>query len=85
MASRKKAATLMAIALEIACEPTISADPRKGPFDEPTSGDDDKTVGAIGTLGDFKGPSRGRRRALRLIAGICAVGPTGSLCSFVVV
>jgi hypothetical protein len=61
------------IALEVARQATIAADPGEGSFDDPASGEDDKLV-SVGALDDLDHPSTGagdRLRGLRsLIASI---------------
>src|SRR5258705_11780399 len=61
------------IALEVACQAAIAADPGQGSFDDPTLGQDDEFVQLV-ALDDLEhptaGPGCGSRGARSLIAGI---------------
>ena len=61
------------VALEIACQAAIAADPGQGAFDDPALGQDDEFVQFV-ALDDLEHPTAGARSGLRgawsLIAGI---------------
>lgn len=47
------------VALEVACQAAVAADPGEGSFDDPAFGEDDELV-SIGALDDLEHPASGR-------------------------
>lgn len=62
-------------AFVVADAASASADPREGPFDDPSAGQDDEALGAVAAFHDLDGEVPALSRPGHELAGVSAVGP----------